>query len=294
MADQISFRRPVLQNNCWVFPPSGACIYCGTRNYDADEVGRSLADEHIIPLSLNGNILIPEASCKKCEGITSSFERTVSRTIFGSLRIHYGLKTRRKKRRPTRLPLKVYFGEGNDFEIMDAPVQVHPPFCYLPDAAPPRVLRSDPSGQRNVIGYFPQGFENVREHLGKIADHLGARQVQISATLRPDSLWLALAKIGHAFACAHLGRGEFHSFLDEIILRKQHKNLALYVGASSQTERHQSLHHLNIRLEKRGRQQLIVVEVSYFTRLNMLIYDVVVGRLFKDGTDSKSASRREF
>src|SRR3712207_705268 len=45
----------------------GCCIYCGATN--------ELTDEHVIPLALAGNIIVPDASCRACAAITSDFER---------------------------------------------------------------------------------------------------------------------------------------------------------------------------------------------------------------------------
>src|SRR3712207_8495388 len=51
------------------YPPVGRCIYCDAERYAPDSA-RGLAEEHIIPYGLNGDLVLPEASCRRCERIT--------------------------------------------------------------------------------------------------------------------------------------------------------------------------------------------------------------------------------
>jgi HNH endonuclease len=79
-----------------VFPPVGRCIYCGTSTGE-------LTDEHIIPLALGGNMVLPQASCRDCAKITGQiegFNLEARRGIFGPLRLRLKLPTRHPKKRP--------------------------------------------------------------------------------------------------------------------------------------------------------------------------------------------------
>jgi hypothetical protein len=60
-----------------VFPPVGRCIYCGS-----DGGPDGLREEHIIPYSLGGNAVLEEASCSRCEAITSYLEGYAANVIF--------------------------------------------------------------------------------------------------------------------------------------------------------------------------------------------------------------------
>src|SRR5271165_2543948 len=53
------------------YEPIGRCIYCGAKRYTSNDPLAKLGDEHIIPLAFGGNLLLPEASCRACEKITS-------------------------------------------------------------------------------------------------------------------------------------------------------------------------------------------------------------------------------
>ena len=68
------------------YPPVGRCIYCGA----TDE----LTDEHIIPFSLGGVLILDKASCngtKGCNKKTHKFEGVVARQIFGKFRAKHKL-----------------------------------------------------------------------------------------------------------------------------------------------------------------------------------------------------------
>jgi hypothetical protein len=90
--------------NPTIFPPIGQCVYCLKRS--------DLGDEHIIARSLNGSMILPRASCKACGDVTSRFERTCARTIFGPLRIRHEMRTRRKKERPSAIEIEARSSDG--------------------------------------------------------------------------------------------------------------------------------------------------------------------------------------
>lgn len=84
-----------------IYPSPGMCIYCGAKD--------NLSDEHIIPFALGGNLILQKSSCPDCAKITSDFELTCLRTMYGPLRLLYNLPTRRPKKRPKKLLLKVKY-----------------------------------------------------------------------------------------------------------------------------------------------------------------------------------------
>src|SRR5262245_13319334 len=79
------------------YPAVGRCIYCGSTD--------SLSDEHIVPFSLGGKLVLRKASCKKCQDITGAFEGHCASRLYASIRIRENLPTRRPKNRPTKLPV---------------------------------------------------------------------------------------------------------------------------------------------------------------------------------------------
>src|SRR4051794_10469240 len=71
-------------------PVIGRCIYC-------PEEGTT--DEHIIPLSLGGKLLLRDASCDTCREITRRFEEAVTRDMYWPLRLRLGIMGSRKRRK---------------------------------------------------------------------------------------------------------------------------------------------------------------------------------------------------
>ena len=111
----------------------GRCIYCGTT------FGR-LTKEHIIPLGLNGNFVLPEASCDNCAKTTSDVERRVLRGFLERGRLALGLASRHKKRaRPTSLPSILIRADESTLE-KELPIISSLQVIHLPVFIPPLSL----------------------------------------------------------------------------------------------------------------------------------------------------------
>src|SRR4051794_27690090 len=63
------------------YPAVGRCIYCDAQLGDA-----VLTTEHIIPESLGGMLVLPEASCTDCQKFTSAFEGINAGRLFKPIR----------------------------------------------------------------------------------------------------------------------------------------------------------------------------------------------------------------
>lgn len=109
----------------------GRCIYCGATT-------PPLSDEHVIPYSLGGNLLLKNASCGTCSKVTASVEQVIAREMLILPRTMYELPTRRPKERPKTYPLKVNV-EGN-VQVVELPIKDHLPILPLPLFDPPIVL----------------------------------------------------------------------------------------------------------------------------------------------------------
>lgn len=70
----------------------GICIYCGRAD-------APLTDEHVVPYSIGGELVLKDASCRKCAAITSRFELKVMRELWGTARVAFDAPTRRRARR---------------------------------------------------------------------------------------------------------------------------------------------------------------------------------------------------
>lgn len=78
----------------------GACIYCSATE-------GKLSEEHLTPYALNGTHTLLEASCERCQKITSAVERRVLRDELFAARAALGTQTRHPRERLKRKPMFV-------------------------------------------------------------------------------------------------------------------------------------------------------------------------------------------
>lgn len=173
--------------------PVGSCIYCGATD--------QLTDEHIIPVALAGRIVLPDASCRKCAGITSDFEQRVLRGFMLDARTAGGYPTRRPKKRPQSLPLQIE--RDGAFEQVELMPKEHPALLVLPLLDPPGVL----AGRKHGAGVSICGYETI--YFGKnpahVAKGLGVKTIRTTHNWDVTSFARLLAKISYGFAIASLG-----------------------------------------------------------------------------------------
>jgi hypothetical protein len=173
--------------------PVGRCIYCGESD--------GLTDEHVVPLGLSGNFVLPKASCKRCNSITSAFERKVLRGFMHEARTAGQFPTRRPKQRPRTLPLKVK--RGDSLESIALPSDESPGFLHLPKLDRAAFL----TGRAPVYGVTVVGVEIL--YFGKrpddVATTLGADTIEATVNVDVAAFVRMLAKIGYAFAVAARG-----------------------------------------------------------------------------------------
>jgi hypothetical protein len=88
------------------YPPVGRCIYC------PDDGSNGLSDEHIIPYSLNGTQILPQASCSRCGGVTSYIDGFAARSVFYQVRSSAEMQTR--SRLPEAFPVILTYPDGRE------------------------------------------------------------------------------------------------------------------------------------------------------------------------------------
>jgi HNH endonuclease len=87
------------------YPGYGECIYCGSNGGND-----GLRDEHIIPLSINGDTIIEKASCTTCEKSINRADIHLAKSVYWHYRLHTGSKTRNPKDRPDTLTASIEIG----------------------------------------------------------------------------------------------------------------------------------------------------------------------------------------
>jgi hypothetical protein len=180
------------------FDPVGRCIYCCS-----DGGSRGLSEEHIMAYSLNGNAVLPAASCADCEAITSYLDGYLARSVFYEYRLHTGAQSRTpSKKRPQKRTALIRRGdrlEEREFPVGDHPFSVVLPLLGLPGFLSGIPLTPDfASHQAHAFHMWPPGFQD--EMRGEENERVSLITMGVPNL---DTFARAIAKIGYCHAVAH-------------------------------------------------------------------------------------------
>lgn len=245
------------------FEPVGACIYCGATNC-------RLSDEHIVPFSLNGTLVLPSASCETCADVTKRFEQTVARSMYGTLRIKHGFRTRRKKDRPSSFAVIEIDETGIETE-KHIPVSLLPTTYWALELPLPGILTGAPKSAMN-----PEMKVQLKADLKELEaaqQTLGAGSFEISVVMKWGPFCRLLAKIGHCYAMAVLRGKGYQPLLPDIILGRS-EFLSHYVGGASSEVPDSDLW---LELVSFGESIYVTVGIVLLGRERLPPYQVVVG-----------------
>jgi hypothetical protein len=205
-----------------VLTPLGYCAYCGA-------TGCRLTDEHVVPLSLNGTLVLPRASCDACADVTKRFEQTVARSMYGVLRLKRGFSTRRKRERPTHVSAVAVSEAGLETETT-VPVSLLPTTYIALELPPPGILTGAPLSTMN-----PELKLHLKGDKAEIATALRALEAG-TIELSADAMWgpfcRLLAKIAHTFATGVLRGNGYVPLLPDLILGRS-QFLSHFVGGAT-------------------------------------------------------------
>jgi len=170
------------------FSPVCKCIYCGRED--------QLTDEHVVPLALGGDLILPKSSCKTCNTITSKFELNVLRGYMSEARSVGNLPSRRKKNRPISVATTVIRSDESTTQI-DVPVAKALAFLQMPIFEPVSFVY----GPGPRIGARITAIETLKfgpDFQAFLADH---KAVGISGKVRIDvnSFTKLLAKMAYSY-----------------------------------------------------------------------------------------------
>jgi HNH endonuclease len=258
-----------------VYPPVGKCIYCGSTD--------DLTMEHVIPYGFGGRIELPEASCRECAKITSNFEHTCLRTMYGPLRLLYGMPSRRKKSRPSTLPLKIKRTASEEWSYTDIEQGKYPFLILFPYFTAPLALSKPPTSENRgaatdrfwIRGASPAYVFN--DLLATLVRELGVHSIMPEAKAHVAEFCQMLSKIAYSYAVGELGHESFEPYLLPGILKAELSDCDSYIGSLEKDEPPSaSLHELALGNSMQRSQ--IVVRVRLLCKLGTPTYFVVVGR----------------
>lgn len=185
------------------YQPVGFCIYC--------EATDCLTDEHIVPLGFGGRLLLPKASCRRCNEWTSKAERACLRTMYGPLRLLYGLPSRRLTDRPEALPLNVKRTPTSGWELVAVPQEKYPFLVLFPKMEKPGCITgADMSAAGCAVAskFWIRGASPSYEFkslLDRLVREMSVYAVMPEARHDVPAFCHVLSKIAFAYAVAELG-----------------------------------------------------------------------------------------
>lgn len=249
------------------YPPVGRCIYCGATE--------NLTDEHIIPFSLGGVLILPAASCNGRDGCnkkTHRFEGVVARQIFGKFRARHGIQTRRPKERPTHFEYSTSVGPRL-VKATDHPTELFIYKFYEP----------------NAYHRMPRDFDTSTKHWVPVSicsDHELKTFMQahnwdgrITFVPRPYEYAQLLAKIGYSFAVANFGLDAFKPYVTDLILGRE-TNFSFCVGGDWEVPPPQpdGGHVMTFSYREQDGGLLVSTHIRLFASCGTPQYHVAVGK----------------
>lgn len=177
-----------------VIKPLNECMYCGAV--------KDLTDEHIIPLALWGDIILPKSSCKSCAEITSKIERKVLKGFMQDTRNVANAPSRRKNKRPKSVERTLLNQDGTSFQ-KNFSLNGTYSILTVPEFSKPTIFGGETIVQGiNVIGHQQLAFGiNIFEFLA----NNNAQGIQESTRIDVISFARLLAKIAYGMAVLHNG-----------------------------------------------------------------------------------------
>ena len=251
------------------YAPLNRCAYCPST--------QGLSKEHIIPLGLGGDLILPKASCEVHRKATSKVEDFVLRKYLCPLRSHLSLPSRKPALRPDGYPLTL--SRGAHSWRQKVKLSQHPGLVRFMIFDPPGRIAGRPQVQETFSFRFidVKMFPDIDQRLCR----LGADSFQDAVFVNAMALARMIAKIGHAFAIAELGMGAFEqTYVDHLIL-KDAPDWNYWVGCfdRGQNVLVHELHELRFLLRGPDLSTIVHLFVPYCPRFG---YEVIVGRLRPD------------
>lgn len=186
----------------------GICIDCGSTE-------EPLTDEHIIPYSLNGDIVLNKATCKKCQNEIGKIENEISRKYLLPVRTKLKYKTYNKKGRPTSFTAKIV-DSNNQHKSTDIPAANYPASFTLPKLQRPTILLGQqPSNESGDVPFLH--FYNITG-IDQLVEGSESKKIIVNNSFNVNMFMRFIAKIAHGGLVSFVGLDGYISFLPDLIL----------------------------------------------------------------------------
>lgn len=269
------------------YAPARVCIYCGAKRYSIDRV--KLGEEHIVPYCINGDLIIPLASCKKCERITGALEQQLfgKHGPFRAARSAISANSRSGHPAKVFQTIPLFVTESGQMARLNVPRGDAPHFIFNVeiDALPGLLI-----GQSADV--FPEGRIKI-----EIRQLNSAIKFPLGKSISPPAIKIANflrlpAKIAHSFATAELGVGAFRPLLLDYIKDRQAKDVPWrFIGGACREGSSDKDYEISWREQTVQGLKYVVVEMRLFARLNLSKFIVIAG-IVERGADHVGESEQ--
>lgn len=251
----------------------GKCIYCGSVS--------GLTIEHALPESLNGDLLLEAASCRKCSKITGLFEGRYTGETLKPARTVLGMRTKHKKQRPKEFPIEII--KDGVSAVHKLSVEEYMAVIPMWEIGPCGKYWFDPHSKGLTHGEVRLIVFNTRSdgHIANLKEKYGADEIKVHFPLYIEEFFRMIAKIAYCFAIDKYGLHNIEeAFVVPPILGKT-KDIFHWVGGDGNQElydisRGVKADHVIVAGSRNGE---IRVRVKLFKELLTPEYYVIVGRL---------------
>jgi hypothetical protein len=257
----------------------GGCIYCGS-----DGVPGKLTDEHIIPESIGGMLLIEKASCDTCAGETHAFEGRACNTYRPVRRqLSYPSKSRgakdRERKRAERFVIKL------DRGTIKVPAAEFPGLVMSLTFPPAGILFDLPKEEKPLTGgihaieLLPGFGEKLNAIKAKYrSNSIGIVGVEKSARATEADFGRMLSKIAHSYVVAEFGLGNFRPLLNHIVRNHPPFYLTHFIGSAlGKPGPVTDMHEIEIDQTGLGLDRFIVVRLRLFANLDGATHYIIAG-----------------
>lgn len=180
------------------------CIYCGAQD--------RLTDEHVLPLSLGGRLILGGGSCQECAKVTTRFEDAVCRQMFGGARSKFGFPTRHKNRRHREVPVTYLHADGTEEVVFDTPAR-QPSWYVAIDLPPPGIVFGDvPTDGREPFKASFILHDGVRQ------ESRGGPGLRATSVISVNALYRLLAKVAHGLIFYKCGTTGYRPLMPAVVL----------------------------------------------------------------------------
>jgi hypothetical protein len=245
------------------YPPVGYCIYCGS-------MAGKLTDEHIVPYALNGNWILPKASCQVCQKIIQKYEDACLRIMFKPLRTRFEMQSRRPKEHYINVEFIGHDGARSTLRVHHKHFPVIGYGMRLPIAG--IIL-----GEKLTDTFFATIL--FRFHEGETEKFMaGFSGVAKVGSFDATAFMRMIAKIGYSYAAAELGAAPLHPMLADLVLARAPNSayLSHLVGGEPESPRGDFTNRLELIDYTIKDTIYTVVQVQLFGFMGMPKYHVVV------------------